>query len=114
MPRYLVEREFPAGLPIGADAAGAQACREVVEVNAGNGAEQHLFQGIGHTGTPPRRRSRPNGRGLSHLFAVGTRTDAPGLPRTGVPGSQASTISTRAQGSGSDPSGMPSKSGVDM
>ena len=37
MPRYLVEREFPAGLPIGADAAGAQACREVVEVNAGNG-----------------------------------------------------------------------------
>jgi hypothetical protein len=37
MPRYLVERDFPDGLPIGADAAGAQACREVIEVNANDG-----------------------------------------------------------------------------
>ena len=37
MPRYLVERDFPDGLPIGADAAGAQACREVIEVNASDG-----------------------------------------------------------------------------
>jgi hypothetical protein len=34
MPRYIVERDFPAGLPITADAAGLAACREVVERNA--------------------------------------------------------------------------------
>jgi hypothetical protein len=37
MPRYLVERLFPAGLPIGADAAGAEACREVIQRNAEDG-----------------------------------------------------------------------------
>jgi hypothetical protein len=37
MPRYLVERDFPAGLPIRADAAGLDACREVVRLNAEDG-----------------------------------------------------------------------------
>jgi hypothetical protein len=34
MPRYLVERTFPDGLPITVDDGGVQACREVVEKNA--------------------------------------------------------------------------------
>lgn len=34
MPRYLVERDFPDGLPIGTDADGARLCHEVVHVNA--------------------------------------------------------------------------------
>ena len=37
MPRYLVERDFPAGLPIGADDAGNAACRAVVEQNTADG-----------------------------------------------------------------------------
>ena len=37
MPRYVVERDFPAGLPIRADAAGLDACREVVRLNAEDG-----------------------------------------------------------------------------
>jgi hypothetical protein len=37
MPRYLVERDFPAGLPIGADSDGFDACREVVRRNAEDG-----------------------------------------------------------------------------
>ncbi len=37
MPRYLVERTFPSGLSIPQTEAGAQACRGVVEVNAGAG-----------------------------------------------------------------------------
>jgi hypothetical protein len=37
MPRYLVERTFPDGLPITADAAGAQACNAVAERNAEEG-----------------------------------------------------------------------------
>jgi hypothetical protein len=34
MPRYLIEREFPDGLSIPQDAAGAAACREVINNNA--------------------------------------------------------------------------------
>jgi hypothetical protein len=34
MPRYLVERSFPAGFPIPVDATGARACLAVVESNA--------------------------------------------------------------------------------
>jgi hypothetical protein len=37
MPRYVVERSFPAGLPIRPDAAGLEACREVVRRNAEDG-----------------------------------------------------------------------------
>jgi hypothetical protein len=37
MPRYLVERTFDGGLPIRADAAGAEACSEVVRRNADEG-----------------------------------------------------------------------------
>ena len=37
MPRYLVERSFPDGLGITADAAGAEACRSVVRNNAEDG-----------------------------------------------------------------------------
>ena len=37
MPRYLVERSFPAGLPIGPDAAGVESCREVIQRNAEEG-----------------------------------------------------------------------------
>ena len=37
MPRYLVERDFPAGLPIRPDTAGLDACREVVRLNAEDG-----------------------------------------------------------------------------
>lgn len=33
MPRYMVEREFPNGLQIPVDAAGAGACLAVVETN---------------------------------------------------------------------------------
>lgn len=33
MPRYLVERAFPDGLPVPADAQGAAACRSVVATN---------------------------------------------------------------------------------
>jgi hypothetical protein len=35
MPRYLIEREFPAGLVIPMDEAGAQLCRKVIDHNAG-------------------------------------------------------------------------------
>lgn len=34
MPRYIVERTFPQGLAIPADAGGAQVCLDVVERNA--------------------------------------------------------------------------------
>ena len=34
MPRYIVERDFPSGLNIPIDAAGADACRAVVDANA--------------------------------------------------------------------------------
>jgi hypothetical protein len=37
MPRYLVERDFPAGLPITADATGARVCHEVIARNAEDG-----------------------------------------------------------------------------
>lgn len=37
MPRYLIERDFPDGLRIPIDEAGAQACQGVVERNAGDG-----------------------------------------------------------------------------
>lgn len=37
MPRYLIEREFPAGLKIPIDHAGADACRNVIETNAACG-----------------------------------------------------------------------------
>ena len=37
MPRYMVERTFPAGLHIPADDQGAQACTTVVGKNAGSG-----------------------------------------------------------------------------
>ena len=37
MPRYLVERDFPAGLGIRPDSAGLDACREVVRLNAEDG-----------------------------------------------------------------------------
>jgi Protein of unknown function (DUF4242) len=37
MPRYLVERTFPDGLGISADADGARACLSVVENNADAG-----------------------------------------------------------------------------
>ena len=37
MPRYLIEREFPDGLSIPQNAAGATACREVIDNNAADG-----------------------------------------------------------------------------
>ena len=37
MPRYIVERDFPGGLPIRPDAAGLEACRDLVERNAEDG-----------------------------------------------------------------------------
>ena len=37
MPRYMVQRTFPAGLQIPIDAAGADACRSVVDRNAEEG-----------------------------------------------------------------------------
>jgi len=37
MPRYLIERTFPDGLPVRADASGAQICATVVENNAKDG-----------------------------------------------------------------------------
>lgn len=37
MPRYLVERSFPAGLAIPATAEGARACAQIVGVNGGSG-----------------------------------------------------------------------------
>ena len=37
MPRYIVERDFPAGLPIRPDSTGMDACREVVRRNAESG-----------------------------------------------------------------------------
>jgi hypothetical protein len=37
MPRYVVERCFPGGLPIPPGAGGAEACREVVGRNANEG-----------------------------------------------------------------------------
>jgi len=37
MPRYMIERNFPTGLPIRPDQAGLDACREVVERNAEDG-----------------------------------------------------------------------------
>ncbi len=37
MPRYLVERTFPDGLAIPQNAAGATACLDVVDSNAGVG-----------------------------------------------------------------------------
>jgi hypothetical protein len=36
MPRYLVERTFPGGLEIPQNADGVQACRNVVDGNAGH------------------------------------------------------------------------------
>jgi hypothetical protein len=37
MPRYLVERKFPRGLPIATDAAGLERCRAVIRNNAADG-----------------------------------------------------------------------------
>ena len=37
MPRYLVERVFPDGLAIPADAGGSRQCQAVVNGNAGHG-----------------------------------------------------------------------------
>ncbi|MEP7020661.1 MAG: DUF4242 domain-containing protein [Pseudonocardiales bacterium] len=37
MPRYIIERTFPEGLNIPADASGAQACLAVVERNSDQG-----------------------------------------------------------------------------
>jgi hypothetical protein len=37
MPRYLVERKFPDGLPITVDSAGAQLCRALAENNLQEG-----------------------------------------------------------------------------
>lgn len=37
MPRYLVQRTFPDGLAIPANAEGAEVCRTVVDGNAGHG-----------------------------------------------------------------------------
>lgn len=37
MPRYLIERDFPAGLQIPMDAGGAKACLGVVDANAMDG-----------------------------------------------------------------------------
>ena len=37
MPRYLIEREFPDGLQIPQNAAGAALCRSVVENNSEHG-----------------------------------------------------------------------------
>jgi hypothetical protein len=37
MPRYLIERTFPDGLAVSADARGAQLCSSVVEGNAKEG-----------------------------------------------------------------------------
>jgi hypothetical protein len=37
MPRYIVQRTFPEGLQIPADAGGADICREVVERNGQEG-----------------------------------------------------------------------------
>ena len=37
MPRYMIEREFPDGLQIPQNEAGAELCRGVVENNSDNG-----------------------------------------------------------------------------
>ena len=37
MPRYLVERSFPTGMPIPTTAAGARICKGVVAINAEHG-----------------------------------------------------------------------------
>jgi hypothetical protein len=37
MPRYIVQRTFPDGLPISVANGGAEACRAVVDGNAGHG-----------------------------------------------------------------------------
>ena len=37
MPRYLIERTFPAGLSIPMNADGARTCRAVVDTNAADG-----------------------------------------------------------------------------
>ena len=37
MPRYVVEREFPAGLVVPINAEGAQACLKVVDANLSDG-----------------------------------------------------------------------------
>jgi len=37
MPRYLIEREFPAGLAIPVDDSGATLCRSVIQNNAEDG-----------------------------------------------------------------------------
>jgi hypothetical protein len=37
MPRYLIERDFPAGLHIPIDEAGAQVCHAVADTNANDG-----------------------------------------------------------------------------
>jgi len=37
MPRYIVQRTFPEGLPIPVDAGGADLCRAVIEHNAQEG-----------------------------------------------------------------------------
>jgi hypothetical protein len=52
MPRYLVERSFPNGLALPADAHGAAACRTVV----GNNAEEHVTW-IHSYVTPDRKRT---------------------------------------------------------
>ena len=52
MSRYLIEREFPAGLSIPADDAGASLCRSVIDNNAEDGVTWvHSYV------TPDRRRT---------------------------------------------------------
>lgn len=52
MPRYLVERSFPAGLNIPMTAEGAAACRSVVGCNAEDGVTWvHSYVNPGHTRT---------------------------------------------------------------
>ena len=52
MPRYLVEREFPEGLDIPMNEAGADVCRKVIERNADYGVTW-----IHSYATPDRKRT---------------------------------------------------------
>jgi hypothetical protein len=52
MPRYLIEREFPDGIDIPQDDAGAAACRKVIDNNT-----EDLVTWIHSYVTPDRRRT---------------------------------------------------------
>ena len=52
MPRYLIEREFPDGLSIPQDEAGATLCRTVIDHNA-----EHGVTWVHSYVTPDRRRT---------------------------------------------------------